>query len=149
MAVAWGRGGSGEGIILSMENPVPDLARMAAYLAEQPDVVVAYHFGSTAVEDLCEENTQNIAILFSAEAHGGDPGLRQQEITEGLMRSAGLYDLLLVRLDEATHRQAFNIIKEGKLIFQRDKAERIEFEVKTMKLHFDFDYKRRQLSIER
>ncbi len=121
---------------MSQQTNRPDIKAVSAYLSRQPDVVVAYLFGSEARDQANHLSDMDIAVLL-------DPGLTVQESVERQLQ-------MLIDLGELAEREAqitilnrtspvlaFQAIKDGILLHERDRAERVAFEVHTMKIYFD------------
>jgi uncharacterized protein len=113
-----------------------DLAEVSAYLSEQPDVAVAYLFGSVARAQATPLSDIDVAILLPPELTGEALLERQLELAEELAALAGV-DVQVTILNRAPPLLAYQVIHDGILLHQQDVAVRIEFEVRTLKLYFD------------
>jgi uncharacterized protein len=109
---------------------------MAAYLAQQADVVVAYLFGSVARGQANSRSDVDLAVLL-------DPNLGSEACLERQLQ-------LMVALDDFADREvqvtllnraspllAYQVIRDGFLLYERNQAGRVAFEVHTMKVYFD------------
>ncbi len=117
---------------MSQRTNRPDIKAVSAYLSQQPDVVVAYLFGSEARDQANRLSDVDIAVLL-------DPGLTLEESVERQLQM--LIDLgelaQITILNRASPVLAFQAIKDGILLHARDRVERVAFEVHTMKTYFD------------
>ncbi len=116
-------------------RPQRDPAReLGEYFSGRPEVVLAYLFGSRAGGRPEPESDYDFGILLRP---GTEPACRYElahELGE-LLRAQGL-DIVL--LDGAPIELAFNVIAEGRLIYERDLAERVEFEAGVMSRYGDY-----------
>lgn len=122
-----------------MSAQKPDLPRMAAFLATQPDVVVAYHFGSTATDRARPDSDVDIAILVE-DAKEGETLLDRQLKIMAALDGFDNRDVQVTLLNDAAPFFAFQVIKEGKYFYERNHSERIEFFVNALKRYFDFKH---------
>jgi predicted nucleotidyltransferase len=110
---------------------------MAAYLAAQPDVVVAYHFGSTARGLARPDSDVDIAVLLEDGEADGNLLARQLKIIAAL-DEMDRRDVQVTLLNDATPFFIYQVIKEGRCFYERDRFERVEFQVGALKRYFDF-----------
>lgn len=121
---------------MNQQTNRPDIKAVSAYLSRRPDVVVAYLFGSEARDQASHLSDVDIAVLL-------DPGLTLEESVERQLQM--LIDLgelaereaQITILNRASPVLAFQAIKDGILLHERDRTERVAFEVHTMKTYFD------------
>lgn len=117
------------------ELPV-EMEHIQQYLSQQPGIVVAYLFGSLARKQGGPHSDVDIAVLL-------DPTLSRVELVERQLQ-------LTLALDDMHHRPvqvtllnnaqpllAFQVVRDGQLLYQRDEMERIDFEVRIMKVYSD------------
>lgn len=110
---------------------------MAAYLAEQPDVIVAYHFGSTAAGTARPDSDLDIAILLDEDADGPSRLSRQIDLYLNL-DEMDAREVQVTILNDVSLLFAYNVIAEGKCFYERSPGERVEFQVGALKRYFDF-----------
>ena len=109
---------------------------VAAYFAQHTDVVAAYLFGSVARGQANNLSDVDIAVLLK-------PDLNPEACVERQLQ-------LMVALDDVADREvqvtilnrtppllAYQVVRDGLLLYERNRLERIAFEVRTMKLYFD------------
>ncbi|MGC8781191.1 MAG: type VII toxin-antitoxin system MntA family adenylyltransferase antitoxin [Anaerolineae bacterium] len=120
----------------SPDAPRVDLAGLAAYFADQADVMAAYLFGSTARGEANHLSDVDIAVLLDPVVEGEAAVERQLQLMIDLDRFADREVQVLI-LNHAAPLLAYQVIRDGKLLFERDRAGRIAFEVRAMKLYFD------------
>jgi len=116
----------------SNQSPRVDIEGMARFFAQQPEVVVAYLFGSVAKGTARAQSDVDVAVLFDARL---DPTERFQRY----------FDLLGSELDGFANRPVdvrmlngttplfrAQVVKSGRVIYERTRRERIAFAVFTM-----------------
>jgi predicted nucleotidyltransferase len=105
-------------------------------LAAQPDVLAAYLFGSCATGQARPESYVDVAVLLS--------GTDEMERFERRLRLMGEVEEALGRrpadvvvLNDAPPLLAHQVLRHGRLIFERDRAARVEFEVRAGQVYTD------------
>lgn len=116
-----------------METVGDPLQTLAGYLAGEEEVVLAYLFGSRATGTAGPQSDYDIALLVR------NPSLDLQarlahEI--GAVLEAGRVDMVF--LNRAPVELAYAVIAQGRLLYERSVAERVEFEAKVMSLYGDY-----------
>jgi predicted nucleotidyltransferase len=117
-------------------------------LAAQPDVLAAYLFGSYATGQARPQSDVDVAVLLS--------GTDEMERFERLLELMGEVEEALGRrpadvvlLNDAPPLLAYQVLAHGRLIFERDRAARVDFEVRTGKIYADlqpmYEYHSRDL----
>lgn len=100
-------------------------------MADQP-VLLAYLFGSTVTGQTHDESDIDVALYFN-------PSLDKSERFEAQMLALGVLakafhvdsdHLNTTRLSDAPHLLQLVVISEGKLIFERDRGVRLDFELR-------------------
>ncbi len=110
--------------------------KLVAYFAAQPDVVAAYLFGSVAQGRARPRSDVDIAVLLAAsldEEARFDRRLRLGCEAESIIGRR----TDLVVLNDAPPRLQHQVLKHGQLIYERDRAARVEFEVRAGKIYAD------------
>jgi uncharacterized protein len=108
----------------------------AEYFGRQPDVIVAYLFGSVARDQAMPLSDVDIAVLLDPTAEPEAVLARQIALLTDLTQLAEP-EVQLTLLNDAPPLLAYEVIREGVLLPQRSEAERVTFQVKTMKEYFD------------
>lgn len=108
----------------------------AEYFGRQPDVVVAYLFGSVARGQATPLSDVDIAVLLDPTAEPEAVLDRQITLLTELTQLAEL-EVQLTLLNDVPPLLAYEVIREGILLHQRSGAERVAFQVKAMKEYFD------------
>jgi predicted nucleotidyltransferase len=113
-----------------------NLSGIQAYLTEQPDIVLAYLFGSVARGEEGELSDVDFAILLES---GSDRETRLErqikyfvELDQMISR-----DVQIVLLNDATPMLAYEVVRDGVLLYERNQQERVDFVVLAMKRYFD------------
>lgn len=117
-------------------------------LAAQPDVLAAYLFGSYATGKARPGSDVDVAVLLS--------GTDAMERFERRLRLMGEVEEALGRrpadvvvLNDAPPLLTHQVLREGRLVFERNRAARVEFEVRTGKIYADlqpmYEYHNRDL----
>lgn len=106
------------------------------FLATQEDVRFAYLFGSQARGTAHEASDVDVAVRFASPQ--GDL-VRASLLAEGIASALRLPpDRIDVRdLDDGTPQFRFFVLRDGRCVHERDHAERIAFETRTMKDYWD------------
>ncbi len=107
------------------------------------DIVVAgYLFGSTLKRHKFKGDL-DIGLLIEEDALKDGALKVQNRIYLGLRDCLNREDIDVVILNIAPPLFRYGVIKEGGLVYEKDRDRRIEFEVRTMLEHFDFLHIRR------
>ncbi|MBE9513425.1 MAG: nucleotidyltransferase domain-containing protein [Chloroflexi bacterium] len=117
-------------------TPSVDMPAITLYLIQQGDVIAAYLFGSVARDQASHLSDVDIAVLL-------DPDLGLEESVERQLQ-------LMVALDDFADREvqvtvlnrassllAYQVVRDGILLYERNRLDRIAFEVRAMKIYFD------------
>ena len=121
-----------------------DKVGLLAYLAEQPDVVAAYLFGSHAEGRARPQSDIDIAVLLSAQPANAniDDAMarfdRRMELEGEIERFIQGKKLDLVVLNRAPTLLKRQVLLKGKLLFDHAFEKRIHFEIMTSKLYDDW-----------
>ncbi|HHV77719.1 MAG TPA: nucleotidyltransferase domain-containing protein [Syntrophothermus lipocalidus] len=110
------------------------------YLASQPDIIAAYLFGSLAKGTFRRGSDIDIAVLFA-------PGTRDKlaHFTRKLDLEIALTDMVhrsvqVVDLEEASPPLQHQVRKYGRLLVDKDKHYRVDFEVRSRRNYFDLQH---------
>lgn len=118
------------------------------YLAAQPDVVAAYLFGSVAQGRARPQSDVDIAVLLAADLDEEARFDRRLRLGWEVESIIGRRTDLVV-LNDAPPRLQHQVLKHGWLIYERDRAARVEFEVRAGKIYADlkpmYDFHTRDL----
>jgi len=111
-------------------------ARLKAFFEEDPRGAVAvYLFGSVARSEAGPDSDIDVGILFTA-----DPpatlGAPQFAIEAALERLIGC-PVQVVALNRASADLVHRILRDGRLVLDRDRSARIRFEVRSRNEYFD------------
>jgi len=108
------------------------------YFAHQPDVALAYLYGSYAVDQIWAESDLDIGVLFSNE------GTPYELFRQGLRRAAelqtkvGRIEIDLRELNGAPVEFLMQVIKAGRCLYARSEQERVQFETRVIQEYLDF-----------
>ncbi len=100
-------------------------------LAQEEDILFAYLGGSYARGKESPLSDIDIAVFLSDSKK--DYFTRKIELNNLITELLGTDEVDIIILNEVTQEFAFNLIKDGSLLFSQDEAKRIAFEVKVMK----------------
>ena len=124
------------------------MSSLLEYLASQPDVVAAYIFGSVAQGRARPQSDVDIAVLLSADLDEETRFDRRLRLGWEVERLIG-HQTDLVVLNDAPPLLQHQVLKHGRLIFERDRAARVEFEVRAGQIYADlkpmYDFHTRDL----
>jgi predicted nucleotidyltransferase len=106
------------------------------YLAQQPEVVAAALFGSVARNQANNLSDVDIAVLLDPDLELETSIERQLELMVALDEFAAP-EVQVTLLNRAAPMLAYQAIRHRMLLYERDRFERVAFEVRTMKRYFD------------
>ncbi|MGQ9710722.1 MAG: type VII toxin-antitoxin system MntA family adenylyltransferase antitoxin [Anaerolineae bacterium] len=115
--------------------PVLDEAGLIAFLATQPDVIAAYLFGSLAQGRAHPRSDIDVAVLLTPM----DPEAafyRRLRLMEQLRPYADR-EVDVIVLNLAPPLLQHQVLKYGRLLYERDKLARADFEVRAGKVYAD------------
>jgi predicted nucleotidyltransferase len=113
-----------------------DIQPLVDYLTTQPDVLAAYLFGSHAAGKARPGSDVDLAVLLSEQdaSQRFERRLRLMgEVEDALARRPA--DVVV--LNDAPPLLTYQALREGRLIFERDRAARVEFEVRAGQIYTD------------
>ncbi len=117
--------------------PRVDVAGLARYFAAQPDVVVAYLFGSVARGTARPQSDVDIAVLFDARLDALARVEREMEIARNLPKELATGEIDLRSLHNVSPVFLAQVLGTGTLLYARSESERIAFEVRAMSEYLD------------
>ncbi len=129
------------------QPPVLDEAGLVAFLATQPDVIAAYLFGSLAQGRARPQSDIDVAILLVPMDSGAafDRRLRLME----QLRPYADREVSVVVLNIAPPILQNQVLRHGRLLYERDRLARVEFEVRAGQVYADlkpmYDFHTRDL----
>jgi predicted nucleotidyltransferase len=143
---------SSENSCQDQPQPLPTrargLAELVAFLATQPDVVAAYLFGSLAEGRASPRSDVDIAILLAGVPDLLAAGERQLALMGELEQYADR-KMDVVMLNTAPPILQHQVLRNGRLLYERNVSDRIEFEVRAGKIYADlkpmYDFHTRDL----
>jgi predicted nucleotidyltransferase len=112
--------------------------RLAQYFASLDDVVLAYLFGSHARGQAWAHSDVDIAVLL--ENHPDDDQCfdMRLEVIGGLMDLLDTDDVDVLILNQAYPALRYAVLRDGILLFCRDRQAMIEFRVRALNEYLDF-----------
>ena len=118
------------------DSPQVDLAGMMEVLADQADVAAAYLYGSVARDQANRLSDVDVAVLFEPEPDGEALVQRQLELMAALQSFADR-EVQVIALNSAPPLLAYQVLRDGRFLCQRNAMARVAFEVRIMKRYFD------------
>lgn len=116
-------------------DPAAVERRLSQRLAAEPEVPVAYLFGSVARGDFHARSDVDVGVLFASEPPRTLEGLGL-DLEADLERAAG-HRVQLVVLNRAPVDLIHRVLRDGVLLKDSDPSARIRFEVKARREYFD------------
>jgi predicted nucleotidyltransferase len=110
---------------------------MRDYFMQQPDIVVAYLFGSVARGRAHHLSDVDVAVLFAPEITLEASVKRQLQLM-GDLKAFADHEVQATVLNRALPLLAYQVIKYGILLYERSRHERVAFQVRAMSTYFDF-----------
>ena len=118
-----------------------DVTALTAYLAVQPDVTAAYLFGSRVTGRARAESDVDVAVLLNEEDNVARFERRLQMMVEVSKVCGQEADVIV--LNDAPPILQNQVLHYGRLLFERDRRARVEFEVRAGKIYADLEPMRR------
>ena len=115
----------------------PDLLRLTDLLSATPGVAAAYVFGSVATATARPDSDVDVAVLFTATPPHTLNGARFA--LAGRLEAALGAPVDLVVLNNAPVDLSIRVLRQGRLLVDRDASARIGFEVRTRNEAFDLE----------
>jgi uncharacterized protein len=112
-----------------------DAVARAVEEADEPGLVAAWLFGSRARGDACGDSDVDIALLYSTPPSAGLAGLpeRVAEAVERLLH----VEADVVVLNGASPDLVHRVLRDGRLLVDREPPARVRFEVRARNAYFD------------
>lgn len=122
------------------ERDAERLLRAVAVAAESlPEAQAAFLFGSQACGRARADSDVDIAVLVDRTNGRGDARAQLRRVIAALAAHIAADRLDVVILNDAPPALAFQVLKSGKLAFERDRTALHRFRVRTYSQHSDFE----------
>lgn len=122
------------------ERNAEALQRAVARAAESlPEIQAAFLFGSQASGRARADSDIDVAILIDRDSAGHDTRGRLRRVIAALAAHVAADRLDVVILNDAPPALAFQVLKGGKLAFERDRTALHRFRVSIYARHSDFE----------
>ena len=121
---------------MKKENQQNLIRLLKKIFQKERGVLFCYLFGSQATKNTASDSDVDLAIYFDENRIKDFFGKRLELIAE--ISRALKKETDAVVLNTASPFLRYVVLKEGKLIFERDKGKRIDFELKSLNEYFDF-----------
>ncbi len=115
---------------------IEQLSELIAFLSTQSDVAAAYLFGSQAEGRAAPRSDVDIAILLIGQPDPEQMWKRRLALWDALEQFTKR-KLDLVILNQAPPLLQNQVLKHGRLLYEGDRAARVEFEVRAGKVYAD------------
>jgi predicted nucleotidyltransferase len=113
-----------------------NIEALVAYLTAQPDVLAAYLFGSYARGETRPDSDVDLAVLLST-TDEMERFERRLELIGAVGEVLGRRSADVVVLNDAPPLLTHQVLTHGRLIAERDRMARVEFEVRAGKIYAD------------
>jgi predicted nucleotidyltransferase len=110
---------------------------LPAILTRYP-VDAAYVYGSVARGTVTPFSDVDIALLLSESPPAYERLMLELDIQAAIEDASGLSEIDVRSINQAPLSVRGKIVQQGLLLYERDRARRIAFEVQTRKRYFDF-----------
>ena len=112
--------------------------KLVISLSQEKEILFAYLFGSAIRGGFNKESDLDIAVYFGDSMEADEQFQKRLYLIEHLQNITGK-NVEVVNLGEIKSIFfKFVIIKEGKVILEKDHSSRVDFELKTMNEYYDF-----------
>jgi len=129
--------GKKQAVNLSQNEPsLVDAAGLTSYFLRQEEVILAYLFGSAARDRVNYSSDVDLAVLLDTRL-GEEAQFEHYLLIAVEVANFSQRDVDLVLLNRASPLLAHEVIRHGRLIYERCAAERIDFEIRTRQVYFD------------
>jgi len=108
--------------------------KFAKIIKQRKNISLAYLFGSQVQGKVGNLSDYDIAVLVD----GDVPYEFKYQLASELRRTLNTERVDLVILNSAPIELAYNVISNGKLLYQRSAYDRVEFEANTLSKYFDY-----------
>jgi predicted nucleotidyltransferase len=108
------------------------------YLAHQPEVVLAYLYGSYAAGQTWAESDLDIGVVFQDEGTSYDIFQQALRHAAELQSKIGKIEIDLRELNGAPVEFLMQVIQTGRCLYARNERERVQFETRVIMEYLDF-----------
>ncbi len=112
--------------------------KVVAYLSEEKEIAFAYLFGSAIGGGFNKESDLDLAVYFNERMTSEEQFRKRLHLMEHLQNRTGKNVEVINLTEISSIFLKFVIIKEGKVISERDHGRRVDFELKIMNEYYDF-----------
>lgn len=116
---------------------IPDIVKR---ISEDDIVVALFIFGSGAKGKLKPLSDLDFGILLSMKLDKKGRFEKQLELIGTFNETFKTDEIDLVLMNDAPTRFSYNILRDGKLLFCRDRTKLVDFVERTVKLYLDFKF---------
>lgn len=116
-------------------SALPPDSQLAAVFSRQPGVLLQYLFGSQVEGRTGPLSDYDFGILAEPAA---DAARLQGELAHALALVLGTDRIDLVQLNRAPVELAYAVIAQGRLLYEKDRATRVEYEADTASRYCDY-----------
>lgn len=110
------------------------------FLIHQPEVSLAYLFGSQAQVRAHSLSDVDVAVLFAAQITPAEQSRARLRLLGELMALLQREDVDLVVLNQASLLLRHRVLRDGRLLFANDDRERVRFAAETYRRYLDCRY---------
>ena len=110
---------------------------VAGVVAERPEVLAAYVFGSTASGRARPTSDVDVAVLVSPSVMRRAPSKYRLNLMADLGAALRTFDVDVVLLNAAPPALAHNVVCRGAIVSERSHVERVRFQVRTVNQFLD------------
>ncbi|MBN2372571.1 nucleotidyltransferase domain-containing protein [bacterium] len=129
-----------EGKKIQVDDISNVLSEAIDILSKDTDIICLYAFGSLASATLKPLSDLDFGVLLSYRLDRMERFRRHLDLIGILNRIFKTDEIDLILMNDAPIRFSYNIIKNGRILFCRDKLALIDFHNKTIMQHLDFKY---------
>ncbi len=109
--------------------------RLTELAADFPEIILVYLFGSRVTGRTGPESDYDLGVLTD---RAGDSPSRRAALAHALAVMLEIEKLDVVWLTQTPVELAFAVISQGRLLYERDIAERVEYEARVMSRYCDY-----------
>jgi len=114
--------------------------KLTGFLARQPDVRLAYLFGSQARGNAHALSDVDVAVLLAERLSPSEQSRARLDLMSELMTLLHREDVDVVVLNQASLLLRHRVLRDGRLLYAADDSERVRFASETYQYYLDCRY---------
>lgn len=113
------------------------VGRLAATVKQIKEIDALYLFGSAAAKKISPLSDLDLAVLLNKKVPAEKYLDFRLTLIDRFAKILATSEIDLVLLNQAPPLLAYEVIRSGKILFERNRGERIDYECKVLSFYFD------------